>query len=316
MSAAAGAGPRPRAHFRCGSCLNRFEAAPGRVEAAPELEHHPWRYFALCPVCESEAPQAAWERALFKAWVNATGPRTPEGLAATAANLQGHPTPDEAKRTRFNAMQHGLCARTATYFPAKPGHYPHCDGCEYLAERECVPAGACLKRTELFLRHQIAFETGDPRMLTQLAADRQAALAGLIDDMILAIAQDGGPRIKEVVWYHDKDGGFHLAQFRDEAGEIRQIHELKEHPLLRPLILYIDKNRMTLADLNMTPRGQEDDEVMQGFLEAKKADSGELLEYEARQAKALEGLAVMIERSRELTRRDPVLIEHGGAPDG
>ena len=313
MSGGAGADPRGVVHFRCGACAHRWQAAPGRIEDAPEAEWHPWRYFAPCPECGAEAPQAAWERSLFKAWANATGPRTPEGIAATTANLDGHPTPEEAKRTRFNAMRHGLCARTATYFPAKPGGYPHCEGCEYLADRDCVPVGACLKRTELFLRHQVAFETGDTKLLTQLAADRQAALAGLIDDMILAIAQDGGPRIKEVVWYHDKDGGFHLAEFIDEDGAKRRIHELKEHPLLRPLILYIEKNRMTLADLNMTPRGQDDDAVMQGFLEAKKADAGELLEYESRQAKALEGLAAMIERSRELTRRDPVLIEHGGA---
>ena len=311
----AGVEPRPRAHFHCRGCGNRFEAEPGRVEAAAELEHHPWRYFARCPACESEAPQAAWEQALFKAWVNATGPKTAEGIARTAANLEGHPTPDEAKRTRFNAMRHGLCARTATYFPAKPGHYPHCEGCEYLAARDCVPAGACLKRTELFLRHQVAFETGDPRQLTQLAADRQAALAGLIDDMILAIAQDGGPRIKDVVWYHDKEGGFHLAEFIDEDGEKRRIHELKEHPLLRTLILYIEKNRMTLADLNMTPRLQDDDDVLQGFLDAKKETSGELLEYEKRQAAALEGLVGMIQRSQTLTRRDPVLIEHQGATD-
>ena len=312
----AGSDPRPTAHFRCRGCSLSFEAAPGRVEEAPEMDYHPWRYFADCPECGVEAPQAAWERGLFKAWVNATGPRTPEGLAATTANLAGHPTPDEAKRTRFNAMRHGLCARTATYFPAKPGSYPHCDGCEYLADRACVPAGACLKRTELFLRHQVAFETGDPRLLTQLAADRQSALAGLIDDMILAIAQDGGPRIKEVAWYHDKEGTLHLAQYTDQDGNVRQIHELKEHPLLRPLILYIEKNRMTLADLNMTPRVQEDDQALAGFLEAKQQATGDLLEYERRQAAALEGLAAMIERSRELTRRDPVLIEHQGTPDG
>jgi hypothetical protein len=66
----------------------------------------------------------------------------------------------------------------------------------------------------------------------------------------------------------------------------------------------------------MTPRVQEDDQALAGFLESKQQATGDLLEYERRQAAALEGLAEMIERSRELTRRDPVLIEHQAAPDG
>lgn len=46
-------------------------------------------YFCKCPVCGKEAEQASWKKAL---------------------------------RTRFNGIRHGLSAKTATYFPAKPDH--------------------------------------------------------------------------------------------------------------------------------------------------------------------------------------------------
>lgn len=284
--------------------------SPDRVEDAPEQDYHPYRYFAECPDCGRECAQAQWERALFKAWVNATGPRTEEGKAASASNLDGHPTAEEARRTRFNALKHGLFARTATYFPARPGKYPHCDGCPYL-ETICVNQVACLKRTELFMKHHVAFELKEPEMLLELRSDTQAAVQALINDMILAIAQDGGPRIHEIQWYYDKDGGFHLAKWTDKDGETHQIHEIKAHPLLKPLIDYLSKNAMTLSDLGMTPKIQDEHEMIEGHLAGQNRGREELLEFEQRQTRALEDLRDMVERSQARTARDPVLIEHG-----
>ena len=103
-----------------------------------------------------------------------------------------------------------------------------------------------------------------------MQGQRHAAIQALIDTMILAINQDGGPRIQTVEWYYDKDGKFHLAQWEDERGETHQIYKLDEHPLLKPLIDYINKNSMTLADLGMTPKVQNDQEMMQGYLSQDK----------------------------------------------
>jgi hypothetical protein len=122
--------PRALVTFQCQPCKNTFEVEPERIQDAPELEHHPFRYFAECPKCFGEVEQALWERALMKAWQNATGPKSEERKAAAAKNLEGHPTPDEARRTRFNAMKNGLHARSATHFPAKPDGYSFCSGCD------------------------------------------------------------------------------------------------------------------------------------------------------------------------------------------
>ncbi len=301
---------RSQLHFHCRGCGFRFEAAPGRVVDAPELEHHPFEYFARCDGCGDEAPQAAWERALLKAWTRATGPRTEAGKAAAARNLEGHPTAEEAVRTRFNALKHGLYARTATYFPARPGQYPHCEGCE-LRYTVCPTQTACLKRTELFLKHHIAFETRDPELLTELRADTQAAVQAIINDMILAISADGGPRIKSVEWYYDKEGGFHLARWRDQDGNEQQIYKLEAHPLLKPLIDFLAKNAMTLADMEMTPKSRDEQEALQGFLDGRQQATQGALDYQRRQAEAIEDLRGLIHASQEKTRRDPVLIEHG-----
>lgn len=289
--------PLQSVRFHCKGCGHRFEAEP-QVEDAPERSYHPWRYFHECPKCGDRAEQAAWELNLLKAHASATGPTTPAGKAASAANLEGHPTPEEAQRTRFNAMKHGLYADVANYFPAKPGHYPACDGCEHLMTYACLDGPrACLKRTEVFLKHQIAFDTQDPKLLTRLRANTQAGIQALIDDMLLAIAQDGGPRIKEIQWYHDKDGGFHLAGWYDECGEFQQIHEIKAHPLLKLLMEFISKNSMTLADLEMTPKVQDEQDLMQGFLDQKGEQQEKADAYRNRVEERQNKLLALIQNS-------------------
>lgn len=298
--------------FRCGTCFHSFKAAPGRIEDAPDREWHPWLYFATCPVCENEAEQAAWEKGLMATYGKHTGPKSEAGKEAVTANLSGHPTPEESRRTRFNAMKHGLYAHTATYFPAKPGQYPHCTNCEYLADAGCMDSGACLKRTELLLQHQVAFEAGDPRLLTDLRARTQAFVQAIIDDIILAIVSEG-VQLKTPAWYYDKDGGFHLAEFTENDGERRLIYEVKAHPLLKTLGDLMAKNSMTLSDSEMTPKQVTEDDRMQGFLDGKKRSAEEEGEYRRRQTEALENLSGMIDRSRARIDRDPVLIEHNQA---
>lgn len=236
-----------------------------------------------------------WYRNLLRAWSESTGPKTDEGK----------------RRARFNALTHGLSAKVAAYYPAKPGAYPHCNGCRYLEDEDCLEYGGCLTRTEIMLRHLMAYEANDPRMLQNLHAERQAHLAALADDMLLAIIQDGGPRMKTPEWYHDKDGDFHLARYRDEeTNDWVQLYKLEEHPLIKRLLDLVAKNKMTLEDQGMTPKVQEDQSILEGALAEESEDRETLSEYARRQADALEGLTSMIERSRERVSRDPILIEH------
>jgi len=312
--------PLSEVNFWCRLCGHRFIDAPERTEDAEDQPWHPWRYFAACPDCGSECEQVNWERGLLKAHASATGPKTAEGKAAAAGNLAGHPTPEEAKRTRFNALKHGSFAETAKYFPARPGRYPHCETCEWLnngCDEDAKPADnppACLKRTELFMQHQIAFESGDPNLLTQMRANTQAALQAIIDDMILAVTAQGVTLHSPEWWVDPKAGKQGIVDYEDPStGERKIVWKTEAHPLLKPLLDYIARNKMTLEDLGMTPKVQDDNEILRGQLDQEQVQKEDLLEYQSRQADALEGLQGMIERSRQRSEQDPVYLEHKAA---
>lgn len=318
--------------FLCPGCSHLFEAEPGRIEDCTDTPWHPWEYFATCPVCETEAPQQAQARHLLKAWAKATGPKTAEGKAKVRENLAGHPTPEETIRTRFNAMKHGLNAEVATYFPAKPGKYPHCDGCPYWLN--CHPGDACQRRTELFLRHRIAFETKDPGLLTDLRADLHAMVMAVLQDMMRAVMADG-VRILTPAWYYDRNGRFHLAKYKrnatgdtvefDEDDEddnpelaempTQQIVEIREHPLLKRIGDWVRAMGLDLNSQGMTPKVQEDEDVIRGHLSSSAQNEVLALDYQRRNAEALEGLRGMFERARERVNSDPVLVQHQRAED-
>lgn len=313
--------PLAELEFQCEDCGLVFRAEPEIVEPEPDQDFHPWFYTTRCQDPECPNPAAVMspqQRGLLKAWANATGPRTDEGKARAAANLEGHPTPEETKRTRLNAMKHGGYAQVASYFPAKPGRYSSCDSCEYFGDvcRQDPPKShsnplGCLKKAEVFIQHRVAFDSGDPSLLRDKRADTQAGLQVLIDEMILQIAQDGGPRIKEIAWYHDKEGEFHLARYLDgETHQWVQIYENKAHPLLKPLIDFVARNNLTLADMGMTPKIQQENELLAGHLQSDRDNKQDAVDFRERQQMQLEKLAEMIDRSQKDTERDPVLIEY------
>lgn len=181
-----------------------------------------------------------------------------------------------------------------------------------MENEDCKEFGGCLKRAELLLRHQIAFESNDPNKLQQFRAKTQAHVQALIDDMILAIAQDGGPRITSPEWYYDKDGGFHLAKYTDaKSGEIVHINKIEAHPLLKLLMDFISKNKMTLEDMGMTPKVQDEQDALRGYLDDQEEEKEKSLEYQQRMQTGMDKLTTLIGGPAH----EPVVVE-GEVIDG
>lgn len=294
--------------FHCRPCRWTFDAAPVQVVDDADCDWHPYRYFASCPVCHESTPQAGWHRALMRAWVSSTGPKTPEGKAATAANLAGHPTPEEALRTRFNAMKTGLHAKTATYFPSKPDGYGFCKTCD--VDRDyCASQPCCVRQTQLFMTVHAAFEQRDPKQLTEIFAGLQAGTVAVVQQLLQTIIADG-VKVSEPQWYTDKEGVLHIAKYTDDAGQQRILQEISAHPLLKPLGEFLSRNTLSLADMGMTAKVVEENEEQMGRIKSEGAAQQTLSEFSQRMASGVEALKDALQRAADNKRRDPVLIEH------
>ncbi|WP_024303309.1 hypothetical protein [Pseudogulbenkiania sp. MAI-1] len=303
--------PLETVSFRCNPCRHTFDAEPLRVDEEPELEHHPFSYVAECPLCGEEAGQAPFHKALVKAWANATGPRTAAGKAAVTKNIEGHPTPEESLRTRFNAMKHGMSAETAQYFPSRPGKYPACSSCD-VDHSYCAQQPACVKQTQLFMVHHAAFEQRNPKHLTPIYSSIQASITAIIQQILQTIIADG-VKLEAPAWAVDREGNVVIGEYQDIAtGQTKRIMEVKAHPLLKPLQEFLSRNNLSLADMGMTPKAIEQEEQQMGKLQPGQGQPSTLTleDFAAKQAESLQALKVLAERANARKQRDPVLIEY------
>jgi hypothetical protein len=299
--------PLLEVNFYCRYCRHTFAREPDRVDDAPE-RHHPYLYYAACPHCDHEAEQANWEMGMMASYGKATGPKTPEGKAIVKKNLDKTHTPEIHARTRFNGLKTGLHATVLNYFPARPGQYPMCEGCE-LRDNICQHNTICAKEADRHMRYRLAFENKDYSLILEDHAATHATIQTIINNILLKIIQTG-VEIRQPVWYIDKEAGFQLAEYTDTAGEKQFLTEIKAHPLLKVLTEFVSKNSLSLSELGMTPRVQEQESSIKGHINADAARGDSLLDYQERQALALEGLQQMIENSRKRVNSDPILIEH------
>ena len=300
--------PRSDVTFLCRDCRRTFDAEPARVENAPDRTEHPFEYFGTCPGCKREAPQAFFDRNLQRAWLNATGPKSPEGKAASAANGKGHPTPEEALRTRFNAMKTGAHAKVATYFPARPGGYGFCQSCE--VDRDyCGQQSACVKQTEIFMLHHAAFDQRDPAKLKGLYGDLHAAVFSVLQQIVQTIIADG-VKIVSPEYYTDKEGVMILARYVDGEGEEKQLYNLEAHPLFRPLGELISRLNLSLADMGMTVKVVDQSQDADMGQLAGHADREAIEDFKRRTEHQLGLLEAKISRGHAARARDPILLEH------
>ncbi|SIO94642.1 hypothetical protein [Vibrio spartinae] len=296
--------PRELVTFKCPSCEYTFKSIPTRIEDEPKRAH-PFRYFATCEGCHSEVQQAPWEVGQFCAVLASTGPRTPEGKARSAANLIEI---SDRSVSRFNALKHGANAKTALFFPSRPGKYPQCSTCD-VDHTYCATQPACIKRTELMMQHLIAFQSNDPAKLTELHAINQANMAAIFQDMMQTVIADG-VALRNPVYDFDKEGGFHIGQYTDSSGVKQVIEEVKAHPLLKPMLEMLSKNNMSMADLNMTPKVQVDQGIEMGRTIEQEEERESALEYQRKMTEQMGGLREMISRSQQRVRSDSILLEH------
>lgn len=212
-------------------------------------------------------------------------------------------------RTRFNGMKHGLAARTATYFPAKPDGYDFCRRCDI--DRDwCADQPACSKQTQLFMLHHAAFETRNPKHLTGIYADLQGAVMAVLQQILQTIIADG-VKITCPQWYTDKDTGRVLiAEYLDEDGNRRILNDIQAHPLFKPLGELLSRNNLSLADMGMTSKVIEEEQEEMGRLQVQDDTRQALTDFSRQQAASLDALREMMERAQANRKSDPILIEY------
>lgn len=295
--------------FICGTCRHRFSSIEYREHDLPEREEHPYDYDADCPICGKLAKFNEIQLNLFKGLDATRHPRSGQALE----NIRKAAKLKDTSMSRFNALTHGLSARVARIFPAKEGKYAQCDACEYFNNGCGQVSTACLKRTELFLQVEIATETKNATMLNRLMSDNQAGLIAIQADMMAEVAQSGVV-IHDPVHYVDKETGkTKLAMvINEKTGKEELLTEIREHPLLRRIIEFTQKNGQTLADMGLTARQQEEERTLKGFIEDRDDDSG--AEARERQALFAQRQAVLFGRALDATEGikslgEPLIID-------
>lgn len=282
-------------------CKNTFKAVPEAYK-----DDDPDQPLAPCPECMSLAGWAHWERNLGKAWKNATGPKTEAGKAASASNLDGYPTPEQTNITRLNAVKHGAYSKTASYFPAKPGKYDRCETCT-IPHDECRANSVCISRSEIFLRHHVAQETDNPAILRDLMANNQAALQATLEDLFLSISKHGPILEAPKVVMDFKNGGSHVVTYEDDSGIEQTVTELTAHPAVKLALEIMNKNGMSMADLNMTPKSQGEAEALRGKLSGNSTDA---LAAAREMNQKMENLGSLLNRGNQNTAEDPVYLQY------
>ncbi|CAM8626532.1 hypothetical protein MCEMSHM24_02681 [Comamonadaceae bacterium] len=298
-------------NFRCGVCKHAWESEPDLIEEDPEQEFHPYQYFGDCPKCHAEGqPQAVWARNLMKAHQMSTGPKSAEGLARVSKNLEGHPNGEAVLRTRFNAMKHGMAAKTATYFPAKPDGYSFCKQCD-VDRTWCGNQAACVKQTEIFMLHHAAFESRNPRVLQGIHADLQAGLTAMLQMLMQQVLGDGvvitQPRVEL-----DRSGASRTLSYLDEQGNRKYILDRQAHPALKAISDFVGRLGISMSDLGMTVKAADPDDGEQsgGMLKLDEKTKETLSDFNQRMQLAMDGARQMLAAADKATKEDPVLIAH------
>lgn len=271
-----------------------------RVEERPDQEPHPFEYFAHCPTCQTEITEAPFVKNLYRAWLNITGTKSPD---ISAQNL---PPPDDPRR-KFNALKSGLYAKKAKYFPAKVGRYPECDGCEH--SHECETIGVCLQISKVKMMVAQAFDSKDPAFLQPLFQDIQADVFVLLQRLIGQALRDGAI-LTSPVWHGMKEGYTMVKGLDPETGEEKQLYQRELHPAIRAIAELLQKNGLSLADLQLTPKTAAEHSAQMGHLRGAADERQSLNEFRQKKLEQNENFLGLLRRAPAQRDKDPFFMEH------
>ena len=287
-------------HFFCLAselgCGHRWQSREYETEPLPSRDWYPFKHISECPDCGLPAGrQASWELGQWKLIHDGQkpGPATPEGLAKIS-EAQRERDPASYQNSRFNRLKNFSTAQVADFYPAVPGRYANCEGCEWRFNGCGTEFDHCLKRFESFHVVNMAMQSGNASLLSTLQAKNQAGVIAILQDMIRGVATKG-VMIETPEFFVDKESGrVKLAEYTDQFGQTQRITKLEANPLLAPLIQFISKNGMSLTDLNMTPKTSADEAILKGNLDDSAANRETFEESVAMQREQMSKLMGLI----------------------
>ena len=158
--------------------------------------------------------------------------------------------------------------------------------------------------------HSAAFEQRNPKALGKIHGDLHAALVASLQMCLQTVLGDGvvikTPRVQM-----DKDGNSVALTYVDEHGKLRHVMEYAANPAFKPIADLVTRLGLSLTDLGMTIKAQEDEEAgLRGRLGGEARPTEMLEDFSARMAAALERMPGLVAASRVATAADPVLVAH------
>ena len=255
-----------RKYFGCG---NRFYTQDYTVDDYPDREWLPYIYTANCPLCHRESKQDHLQIARWKAIHDngSAGPKSEEGKERISVGNKGR---DEStyRVSRFNAITHGENCKKATLFPARPGQYDQCEGCEWL-ENGCGSPEMrfCQKRNEIYLQISAAMQNGDPSKMSDLFVGLQTNLVGIAMDMARSIMVRGVELVTPELYEDREDGRKRPVEYLDESGYRRTVMKVEVNPLIPVFSALMKNNKMDLATFGLTPERKEEEKAFKGNID-------------------------------------------------
>jgi len=237
-------------------------------------ENEDGEFVAECPKCGKLVPKISIG---FKNLLNTkrTGPRTPEGKARCAQNLDGHRgkrnSEEARRRSSMNNFKHGRYSKHAHLVaPALAGHYAACDNCPIRDDCEAKAFDYCPRYVEAMVNFIAAYKNSDPKSLQEIAALSQARMYMMFEMVVNSVFSDGVSVVEKI-----------------RRGNIEE-ERYRSNPLLKEARELVKTLGFDAESQEMTPKSQDETDALQGNLQANKSTLDEVRQEMAENTKAVQ----------------------------